>query len=283
MNTDEHGWAARLGSSWLCKRATLVCVHLCSSVVAAFLLSDPALAHGPDLLKGVGFEQHPGAELPKDVALVDDGGRDVTFGQEVGVRPSVLVLGYLACKDLCPVTLAGVTRALDASGMKAGRDYRGLFLSIDPREKAAALAHEKGERIPRADRDAWTFLRGDSGSIAKIASAVGFHYRYEPARDAFAHAAGFAVLTPRGDISRYFLGVSYDPSAVASALRDAGAETVAPAASPLLLLCYHFDPTTGRYTLRILAIVRAAIAAFLAAIAWLAWRRLRAPKPEPGR
>jgi protein SCO1/2 len=239
-----------------------------------------AHAHGPDVLKGVGFDQHPGAQLPKSVALVDDAGRRVTFGHALGAKPAVLVLGYLACKDLCPTTLAGLTRALDASGMKAGRDYRGLFVSIDPREKVAELAHEKGARIPQVDRAGWTFLRGDSKSIATIAHAVGFRYRYEPERDAFAHAAGFTIVTPAGDVSRYFLGVAYDPSSLASALRDAGKDAVAPPASPLLLLCYHFDPTTGRYTLRILDILRAAIAAFFIAIAFVAWRRWRRPRRE---
>jgi protein SCO1/2 len=279
MNTDGLGSVVTARSSRLWKHMKVLCAHLCSAVAASMCLCIPAHAHGPDLLKGVGFEQHPGAPLPKDVALVDDAGRRVTFGQELGAKPSVLVLGYLACKDLCPMTLAGVTHALDASGMKPGRDYRGVFVSIDPREKPAVLAQEKGKRIPDADRGAWTFLRGDAGSIAKIAGAVGFRYRYEPARDAFAHAAGFAVVTPAGDISRYFLGVAYDPAALAAAVRGAGAEAVAPPASPLLLLCYHFDPTTGRYTLRVLAILRAMIAIFFAGIAWVAWRRHRAGGP----
>jgi protein SCO1/2 len=245
------------------------------------VFSTCALAQGPDLLKGVGFDQHPGARLPEDVALVDDAGRKVRFGEALGAKPAVLVLGYLACRDLCPTTLAGVTRALDASGMRPGRDYRALFVSIDPREQPPELAREKGERIPHAERSAWTFLHGDAKAVREIANAVGFRYRYEPARDAFAHAAGFTVVTPAARISRYFLGVSYDASALASALRDAGKEAVAPPASPLLLLCYHFDPTTGRYTLRILDILDAAIAVFLAAIGFLAWRRFRRRKAEP--
>jgi protein SCO1/2 len=284
MNTDEHGWVGKWipVCPWV-RRNTflkLIGVHLCSSVVPTLfglLIAMPvALAHGPDVAKGVGFEQHPGAQLPRDDAFVDDRGRRVTFGQALGAKPAVLVLGYLACKDLCPTTLAGVTRALDASGLAPGRDYRALFVSIDPRETVAMLSREKGARIGAGDRAAWTFLRGDSGSVAKLARAVGFRYRYEPGRDAFAHAAGFAVLTPQGAISRYFLGVSFDPASLASALREARGEGIAPPASPLLLLCYHFDPTTGRYTLTILGILRAVIAAmFLLGGAWWLWRRRR--------
>jgi protein SCO1/2 len=238
-------------------------------------------AHGPDLLEGVGFDQHPGARLPREVALVDDAGRHVTLGEALDGKPSVLVLGYLACRDLCPTTFAGVTRALDASGLEPGRDYRGVFVSIDPRETVSGLAREKGERIAAADRGAWTFLRGDGPAIAALAKAVGFRYRYEPKRDTFAHAAGFAVVTPHGVISRYLLGVSYDPATLGTALRDARAEALAPPAPPLLLLCYHFDPLTGRYTLAIVDILRGAIALFLAIAGFFAWRRYRAPHPGP--
>jgi protein SCO1/2 len=284
MNTDEHGW---FGSGiqvhpWVRPNAflKLIRVHLCSSVVPMLFglltATQVALAHGPDIAKDVGFEQHPGAQLPRDDAFVDDRGRRVTFGEALRAKPAVLVLGYLACKDLCPMTLSGVAHALDASGLAAGRDYRALFVSIDPRETVSMLSREKAERIGAKDRAAWTFLRGDSGAVAKLARAVGFRYRYEAGRDAFAHAAGFAVLTPEGAVSRYFLGVRFDPASLAAALREARGETIAPPASPLLLLCYHFDPATGRYTLAILGILRAVIAAmFLLAGAYWLWRRRR--------
>src|SRR6185503_18531383 len=115
----------------------------------------------------------------------------------------------------------------------------------------------KAERIGARARGAWTFLRGEAPAIARLAQGVGFRYRYEPARDAFAHAAGFVG------------------GALATALRDAGAGAEGPAASPLLLLCYHFDPRTGRYTLAILDLLRAAIAVFFAGIALWAWRQHR--------
>ncbi|HET9470312.1 MAG TPA: hypothetical protein VFO24_04345, partial [Usitatibacter sp.] len=106
----------------------------------------------------------------------------------------------------------------------------------------------------------------------RLARADGFRYRYEPERDAFAHAAGFAVVTPEGVISRGFPGVRFDARALGTALRQAGQGGVGAPASPLLLLCYHFDPLTGRYTLAILGWLRAAIAAFLAVAAFWAWR-----------
>ncbi len=37
--------------------------------------------------------------------------------------------------------------------------------------------------------------------------AVGYHYKYDPATDQFAHASGIMVITPEGRLSRYFYGV----------------------------------------------------------------------------
>jgi protein SCO1 len=234
-------------------------------------------AHGPDPAQGVGFEAPLGAQLPVRLTFTDDEGRTLSLGRALGGKPTVLVLGYLACKDLCPTTLAGVTQALDASGLAPGRDYRALFVSVDPRATATDLRREKEARIAAGVRGAWTFLGGSGPAVAQLARAEGFRYRYEPRRDTFAHAAGFAVVTPEGIVSRDFPGVRFDPGALATALREAGQGGVGPPASPLLLLCYHFDPLTGRYTLAILDLLRTAIAVFLASVAFWAWR-LRARK-----
>ena len=83
------------------------------------------------------------------------------------------------------------------------------------------------------------------------------------------------VLTPAGTISRYFPGVSFDGETLAKALREAGEGASGPRQSPLLLLCYHFDPATGRYTLAILDLLRAGIAIFLGGAAIWVWRERR--------
>ena len=250
---------------------------------AAMLTAVSALAwaHGPDPARGVAFTPRLGAQLPMGLAFTDDAGRALPLGRALGGKPAVLVMGYLACKDLCPTTLAGVTQALDASGLAPGRDYRALFVSIDPRETPAGLRREKGARIAAPDRAAWTFLRGDSAAVEALARAEGFRYRYEPAQDAFAHAAGFTVVTPQGVVSRDFRGVRFDAQALGTALREAGEGGVGAPASPLLLLCYHFDPLTGRYTLAILDGLRAAIALFLAGAAAWAWRLRKRRSARP--
>ena len=257
------------------------CALLLAAVIA---LSTPARAHHDAVSPahpeaGIGFDQHLEDVLPADLRFTDERGATTTLGRAAAGKPVVLVMGYLECRDLCPMTLAGVTQALDASGLGPG-DYRALFVSIDPRETIATLAQAKRERIAAKDRGAWTFLAGTGAAVGSLARAVGFRYRYDAAHDAYAHPAGFVVATPDGKIARYFFGVRYDPREVATAIRGAALGESGGLADRLLLLCYHFDPLTGRYTLTVLGVLRAAIAVFLlAALAW-AWRQRRAGKPR---
>ena len=59
------------------------------------------------------------------------------------------------------------------------------------------------------------------------------------------------------------------------ALVEAGSGRIGAITDQIALLCYHFDPTKGRYTLTIVRVLDAVIAVFLAACALFAWRFLR--------
>lgn len=238
-----------------------------------------ARAHlGPHPGEGVEFEQHPGAALPLDATFVDGAARRETLGAALDGQPGIVVLGYLGCKDLCALTVPGVAEALDGAGLVAGRDYRAVFVDIDAREGPSQL-HEAPARVPPRDRIGWRFLGGDAASVREVADRVGFRYRYEAGHDAFAHPAGFVVTTPEGRISKYFFGVRYDPGEVRAAVEGARGGGLAALTQPLRLLCYHFDPATGRYSLAILEALRALIA--IAGMAVLAgwWVRRRTGRP----
>ena len=231
--------------------------------------------------EGVAFEPRLGAPLPVRLAFTDEAGRAFSLGQVLDGKPAVLVLGYLACKDLCPTTLAGVTQALDASGLAPGRDYRALFVSIDPRESAADLLREKDARIAAASRGAWAFLRGDAarGRAARERRGLPLPVR---ARSRRVRPSGrlHRGHARRCRLARFSRACDSIPRRSRRRFAKRGRAIVGPPASPLLLLCYHFDPATGRYTLRILDILNVAIAVFLAAAALWAWR-LRARRRRP--
>jgi len=229
---------------------------------------------GPHPEAGIAFDQRMGAQVPMSLTFDDERYGRTDFASALGGKPGVLLMGYARCRDLCAVTLPSAAQALDRTGLVAGRDYSAIFASIDPREDAATV-RQAAQRIPGDDRAAWHFLAADVATVRALAAAVGFRYRYEPTRDAFAHPEGLVILAPGGAVSRYFMGVRFEPGEIAQALRDADQGHRAEAAPPLLLLCYHFDPATGRYTLRILDILRAVGAAFALIAGACAWRMAR--------
>ncbi len=217
-------------------------------------------------LRDVDFDRHPGAELPLNVEL-SEGGRPVLLDRFFAGKPVVVQLGYLGCEHLCSTTFLGASDALSRTGLVADRDYVALFISIDPRD-------ESGTPDPRPG---WHVLTG-ARSAALIARAVGFRYAYEKDSGEFAHPAGFVVATPEGLVSRYFQGVSFDALQLTRALTAAerGSTRSAPtsALDRVLLVCFH-DPVTGKYNEQVLFSLRAAGFGFLAALGWLAWRKLR--------
>ena len=79
-------------------------------------------------------------------------------------------------------------------------------------------------------------------------------------------------------MSSYLLGVGYQPADVRLGVTRAESGSIAAAALPVLLLCYHYDPTTGRYTLAIMKLLRLAAGITVVTIAgtlFLAFRRDR--------
>ena len=246
------------------------------------LVALAAHAHvGPHPEAGIAFDQHLGDAVEMNLAFLDARGERQTLGEAIGGKPTVLLLGYLRCRDLCSLALPGAAKALDNAGLKPGRDYRAIFASIDPHEGARTLATGY-ERLAPADRSAWSFLGGNGASVPALASSVGFRYRYEAEHDAFAHPAGLVLLSPDGRISRYLFGVSFDPADLRLALAEAGQGRTGSLSDRLLLLCYHFDPSTGRYTARILDALRILIALCAVAAALLAWRVVRHRRPGAG-
>ena len=69
------------------------------------------------------------------------------------------------------------------------------------------------------------------------------------------------LVTPDGRTSRYFYGVDFSPRDVRLGLIEAAAKKIGSPIDQLLLFCYHYDPTTGKYTLLVTRVMRIAGAA----------------------
>ena len=55
------------------------------------------------------------------------------------------------------------------------------------------------------------------------------------------------ILTPEGSISKYFYGVDYSPRDLRLGLVEASQEKIGTPVDEVLLFCFHYDPTTGKY------------------------------------
>jgi protein SCO1/2 len=99
-------------------------------------------------------------------------------------------------------------------------------------------------------------VRGEEASIRRLADAVGFHYAYDPTTDQYAHPAGIAVATPQGRISRYFFGISYPVRDLRLGLVEASAGKVGSPMDQILLMCFHYDPRSGKYNVAIMTVIR---------------------------
>ena len=213
-------------------------------------------------LEGVGIDQRLGHQVPLDITLRDEKGRSVQLGTYFGQRPVVLSLVQYRCPMLCTQVLNGQLKTSQALEFSIGREYTVLTVSFDARETPRLAAEKKRRYVGRYRRPGaeagWHFLTGDRASVERLAREVGFRYRYDAATDQVAHASGIFVLTPRGKISRYLYGIDYAPSDLRLALVESSAGKIGSVVDQFLLICYHYDPRTGKYGFAIASALRVA-------------------------
>ena len=238
----------------------------------------------PPDLRGISYDQRLGNTLPLSATLRDEDGKPVQLADLIRGKPAIVDLGYFHCPALCGIVRADLLRALAQSNLVGDRDYTLLILSIDPAETPRDAAAAKREDLARfraaGASEGWHFMTGAAATIKTIADAVGFRERFDPQLKQFLHPTGIVFITPTGVISNYLLGVGYRTNDVELALTRARQGSIQSAALPVLLLCFDYDASTGRYTLAIMKLLRlggAITVLTLGITLWLAFRRDRSP------
>ncbi len=238
-----------------------LCVPLSARAVANETTAPAAAA----IAEQAGFDQKLGATIPLDAVFRDENNQPLTLGYLLGEtkRPAVLVLGYKECPMLCSQVLGSLVETLTELRPTTGRDFDVIDVSVDPRQPPSDAAAQKRlyfKRYARAGADAgWHFLTSpDEGLIHRLADAVGFRYAYDPVTKQYAHPAGIVVLTPEGRVSQYLFGVTYDAATLRAALGVAGERKVGSPIEQLLMVCFHFNPVSGKYGALIIGVLRGA-------------------------
>jgi cytochrome c oxidase subunit II len=224
-------------------RPSIIKTIVCLALLAAAAAAQPARPIKPS---DIGFDQQLDEQVPLDLAFRDEGGKTVMLGDYFNRKPVILAPVYYQCPMLCNQVLNGLAGALKALPFVAGREFEVVVVSFNPRE-TSELAAAKKESYGRAGAAGWHFLTGDPKPIDALTRSVGFRYAYDPMLNQYAHASGVVILTPKGRVARYFYGIEYAPRDLRFGLIEAAEERIGTPVDQVLLLCYQYDPKTGKY------------------------------------
>lgn len=233
----------------------------------------------PDQLKDVGFDQKLDNQLPLELTFRDETGRDVKLGDFFGQKPVIIAPVYYECPMLCSQILNGLVSSMRAVSYSAGADYTVVAVSFDPKEKHTVAGAKRDGYLKRYGRSGaeagFHFLTGDQPQIDALMTAMGFRYQYDPVSKQFAHASGVLVATPSGRISRVLYGVDYAPRDLRLALVESAENRIGTPVDALMLFCFHYDPSTGKYSSIVMNILRLCATATILALGILIFVLIR--------
>lgn len=215
-----------------------------------------------EIFNRVGFDQNLGRQLPLDLEFRDHEDQTHRLGDYFGSVPVIITPVYYRCPMLCTLITEGLVKALKLVKLEPGRDFRIVTFTINPDETAEDARGKRQRTLEKYDRpgakEGWTFLTGSEESIHALTNEIGFKYYRDDSTGEFAHAAGIVIATPEGRLSHYFYGIDYSPKDLRFGLIEASGNAIGSAIDQLLLLCYHYDPVTGKYGIVINNSLRAA-------------------------
>lgn len=256
------------------------------------MLSPASAQDREELLKKASLTQKMNAQIPLDLTFRDESGKDVRLAQYFHRKPVMLNLIQYRCTMLCSEEMKALAESLRELKFNIGDQFDLITVSIDHRERPDLAAEYKESYIKQYGRPGaaagWHFLTGDESAIRRLADSVGYRFTYDEKTDQFVHPDAVIVLTPEGHVARYFFHLTYPPRDLRFALIEAAANRIGSPLDAFALLCFHYDPTTGKYGLALMKVLRLAGVAtvlILGSAVVLMSRRSRAGEapPTPGR
>lgn len=263
---------------------------------AVIFFVNPLWAYNPDEVvvtghelpaefKDVGVEEHLGQSLDLNLQFTDDEGNKGPLGRYFNHgKPVLMAMVYYSCPSLCNFHLNGLNETLKQLKWSAGEKFDLVAVSMDSRETSELASKKKANYVKAYGRvgadQGWHFLVGDQENISKLASQLGFKYKWIEEKSQFSHVSVAYVLTPDGKISRYLHGIQPDPTTMRMSLLEASNGTIGTVIDQVLMFCFQFDPKKSKYTLyawnlmRIGAILMVLLLTILMLPVW--WRETRA-------
>jgi protein SCO1/2 len=235
----------------------------------------------PSKLDGVGIEEYLSKQIDLDLTFNDEDGQAVNLKDYFNKgRPVLLDLVYYNCPQMCTLILNGQMNVMKQIPWTAGDKYEVVTISIDPRETAEMAREKKATLLSNLGRPApgWHFLTDRDNNAKKLAEQMGFHYRYDPQLGQYNHVSAIMILTPRGKISRYLYGFTFRPFDVRFALAEASENRTTLTVEKVLLFCFHYDASEGKYVMFATNFMRAGGFLTVLALGWFLFRMVRADR-----
>jgi protein SCO1/2 len=255
--------------------AALLALTVASQLAAATKQTNPV-----DLREAVKIEQRIGSTLPLDATFKDESGKQVRLRDYFGNgKPVVITPVYYSCPMLCNVVIDNFINKLADLKLNVGDDFNVVTYSFDSHETPPEADAKRNLYLKRYGRpgavEGWHFLTGDAKNVKVLSDALGFGFAWDEQRQQFAHAAAIMVVTPDGKIARYHYGMDWSPRDLRFSLVEASHNKLGTVTDHLLLICYQYEPGTGKYSARAMNVVRAGGVATIAALAGFIFVSLR--------
>lgn len=213
----------------------------------------------PHELKGITVDEKPGDFINLNLQFKDQQGKQVALKDYFkDGKPVLFTIIYYLCPNLCQLHLNGLMGAV--SKLKIKNDFEFVALSMDHTE-SFHLAQKKKQsyinHLKLQQHNHIHFLTGIEKNIKKVASQVGFNFKWNEQQKQYAHLPVAYILTPQGQISKYLYGVEIDEKTIRLALTEASNGRVGGIMERILLFCFQFDPRKNKYTLYAYNLMRA--------------------------
>jgi len=227
-------------------------VLLLALFAGGFPLSAEAIEDPGANLERIGLNPKLGEQVDLSLEFTDSTGAKVSLRQLVDEgRPAIVVPVYYHCPRLCGLLLSGFIDLLRDMRLSVGKDFQILTVSFAPTETFQEAAEAKQRYasmlgLSEEQRLSWHFLVGSQENVTSLMRQVGFNYI--PDGVDFAHSAGLILLTPMGVVAQYFTGIEFSAFDVRLALVEASQGKIGSALDHVMLFCFRFDPTKGKYT-----------------------------------
>ena len=176
----------------------------------------------------LGVAEKLGTMVPLDLTFINEEGKSVTLKKLMDGKPTLLTLNYYKCAGICGPQLNKLADALSKVKLAENTDYKVVTVSFAETESPSLARTKKKNTLHMMKRnyvqDAWHFVIGENNSSGELANRVGFKYEAVKMKSGdigYIHPAMTVVLSPKGKITGYLLGVNQLPADITMAIDEA--------------------------------------------------------------